>query len=131
MGSKEAMDKGSSTRYLMNAKETIRVEQGVSGAVVDKGSLYKYLPHLHMCLRQALQVTGKTHMSMAPFGSLAHFYSTGLERACFEVAVRALVPKWLGPGACRPPPSCPDVASASHAKILLPARKNWGAWSDD
>jgi len=58
MGSKEAMDKGSSTRYLINAKETIRVEQGVSGAVVDKGSLYQFLPHLHMCLRQALQDVG-------------------------------------------------------------------------
>jgi len=58
MGSKEAMDKGSSTRYLMNSKETIRVEQGVSGAVVDKGSLYQFLPHLHMCLRQALQDVG-------------------------------------------------------------------------
>jgi len=62
MGSKEAMDKGSSTRYLMNAKETIRVEQGVSGAVIDKGSLYQFLPHLHMCLRQALQDVGMTSL---------------------------------------------------------------------
>ena len=58
MGSKEAMEKGSSTRYLMGAKETIRVEQGVSGAVADKGSLHSFLPHLHQCLRQALQDIG-------------------------------------------------------------------------
>jgi hypothetical protein len=44
MGSKEAMEKGSSTRYLMSSKETIRVEQGVAGAVADKGSLHNFLP---------------------------------------------------------------------------------------
>ncbi|EKX49436.1 IMPDH, inosine-5'-monophosphate dehydrogenase, eukaryote-type, purine salvage [Guillardia theta CCMP2712] len=58
MGSKEAMEKGSSTRYLMNSKSGIQVEQGVSGFVADKGSLHMYLPHLHMCLRQALQDVG-------------------------------------------------------------------------
>mmetsp|Transcript_59325 Transcript_59325/g.123964 ORF Transcript_59325/g.123964 Transcript_59325/m.123964 type:complete len:551 (-) Transcript_59325:308-1960(-) len=60
MGSKEAMEKGSSTRYLMSSKEAIKVEQGVSGAVADKGSLHYFLPHLHMCLRQALQDIGLT-----------------------------------------------------------------------
>jgi IMP dehydrogenase len=63
MGSKEAMDKGSSTRYLMNAKESIVVEQGVSGAVVDKGSLYQFLPHLHQCIRQALQDVGMASLN--------------------------------------------------------------------
>ena len=32
--------------------------QGVAGAVADKGSLHSFLPHLHMCLRQALQDVG-------------------------------------------------------------------------
>eukprot|EP00292_Cryptomonas_paramecium_P033596 CAMPEP_0113695374 /NCGR_PEP_ID=MMETSP0038_2-20120614/20866_1 /TAXON_ID=2898 /ORGANISM="Cryptomonas paramecium" /LENGTH=525 /DNA_ID=CAMNT_0000617913 /DNA_START=12 /DNA_END=1586 /DNA_ORIENTATION=+ /assembly_acc=CAM_ASM_000170 len=58
MGSKEAMEKGSSTRYLMSSKDAIKVEQGVSGAVTDKGSLHYFLPHLHMCLKQALQDVG-------------------------------------------------------------------------
>ena len=62
MGSKEAMEKGSSTRYLMSSKDSIKVEQGVSGAVADKGSLHYFLPHLHMCLRQALQDVGLTSL---------------------------------------------------------------------
>merc|ERR1719199_130265 len=69
MGSKEAMEKGSSTRYLMSSKDTIRVEQGVSGAVADKGSLHNFLPHLHMCLRQALQDVGMKSLGELHIGA--------------------------------------------------------------
>mmetsp|Transcript_28162 Transcript_28162/g.57685 ORF Transcript_28162/g.57685 Transcript_28162/m.57685 type:complete len:556 (+) Transcript_28162:180-1847(+) len=68
MGSKEAMEKGSSTRYLMSEKSTIRVEQGVSGAVADKGTLHQFLPHLHMCIRQALQDVGIKSIVELHFG---------------------------------------------------------------
>ena len=38
-----------------------QVEQGVSGAVADKGSLHYFLPHLHMCLRQVTSLHALFH----------------------------------------------------------------------
>jgi IMP dehydrogenase len=45
MGSIEAMSKGSDKRYFA-ATSTVKVAQGVSGSVVDKGSLKRYIPYL-------------------------------------------------------------------------------------
>lgn len=45
MGSIEAMTKGSEKRYFASGA-AVKVAQGVSGAVVDKGSLRRYLRYL-------------------------------------------------------------------------------------
>eukprot|EP00961_Rhodomonas_salina_P288070 3892294-Rhodomonas_salina.1 len=46
---------------------TIAAPPQVSGAVADKGTLHHFLPHLHMCLRQALQDVGiKSLMVCSP-----------------------------------------------------------------
>lgn len=45
MGSIEAMSKGSEKRYFASGA-SVKVAQGVSGAVVDKGSLRQYLPYI-------------------------------------------------------------------------------------
>jgi len=57
MGSIEAMTKGSSKRYFAQ-QASVKVAQGVSGAVVDKGSLKKYLPYLSQGIRHGLQDLG-------------------------------------------------------------------------
>ncbi|CAB1099872.1 unnamed protein product [Ectocarpus sp. CCAP 1310/34] len=54
MGSIEAMSKGSEKRYFASGAK-VKVAQGVSGAVVDKGSLRKYLPYLITGLRHGIQ----------------------------------------------------------------------------
>lgn len=59
MGSLEAMTKGSEKRYVWDDNETaVKVAQGVSGAVQDKGSLRRYIPYLVQGIRHGLQDAG-------------------------------------------------------------------------
>jgi len=57
MASLEAMAEGGDKRYLAD-QEQIKVAQGVSGAVVDKGSIVHYVPYLTQGLKQAMQDMG-------------------------------------------------------------------------
>lgn len=59
MGSLEAMSKGSEKRYVWdNTATAVKVAQGVSGAVVDKGTLRRYIPYLMQGIRHGLQDGG-------------------------------------------------------------------------
>ena len=70
MGSLEAMKKGSDDRYFTNLKQTgtmhnndvrsakVAIAQGVTGTVVDKGSLQRYLPYLIGGVRHGFQDLG-------------------------------------------------------------------------
>jgi IMP dehydrogenase len=59
MGSPEAMAERGAKRYV-EADQTVKVAQGVSGTVVDKGSVVDYVPYLLQGLRHALQDVGCT-----------------------------------------------------------------------
>ena len=69
MGSLEAMTKGSDSRYLGD-KSKLKIAQGVSGAVADKGSILKILPYTMHAVKQGFQDIGvksihEAHSSLA------------------------------------------------------------------
>jgi IMP dehydrogenase len=57
MASLEAMERGGGKRYFVE-KDRIKVAQGVSGTVVDKGSILDYLPYILQGLRHSMQDVG-------------------------------------------------------------------------
>lgn len=60
MGSIEAMSKGSEKRYVWenSSAHSVKVAQGVSGAVQDKGTLLRYIPYLVQGVKHGMQDAG-------------------------------------------------------------------------
>jgi IMP dehydrogenase len=58
MASVEAMAAGGGKRYLTENNDPVKVPQGVSGTVMDKGSLVDYFPYLMKGLAQGFQDMG-------------------------------------------------------------------------
>jgi IMP dehydrogenase len=63
MASQEALEAGGAKRYF--AEDTkIKVVQGVSGSVLDKGSIFEYVPYLIQGLKHSFQDMGTRDMAV-------------------------------------------------------------------
>ena len=58
MASLEAMESRGGAKRYNTEDQKIKVAQGVSGAVVDKGSVFEFLPYLMQGVRHAFQDMG-------------------------------------------------------------------------
>ncbi|KAF3788127.1 Inosine-5'-monophosphate dehydrogenase 2 [Nymphaea thermarum] len=64
MGSLDAMTKGSDARYLGD-KSKLKIAQGVSAAVPDKGSVFRLIPYTMQAVRQGFQDLGVSSLQSA------------------------------------------------------------------
>jgi len=64
MGSLEAMTKGSEARYHSDT-QNLKIAQGVSGTVKDKGSIRRSVPYLLQAVKQGLQDLGAKSVTEA------------------------------------------------------------------
>ena len=64
MGSLEAMTTGSDARYLGDTA-TLKIAQGVVGAVADKGSVLKFIPYTMQAVKQGFQDLGAISIKSA------------------------------------------------------------------
>lgn len=55
MGSLEAMARGSEVRYMSDT-QNLKIAQGVSGTVADKGTVHKIAPFMIQAVKHGLQV---------------------------------------------------------------------------
>ena len=85
MGSLTAMEKVGSQQRYFSREDKVKIAQGVSGNVVDKGSIFQFIPYLY---------TGEKNTAMKAILtfslSLSFSLSAGVQHSCQDVGARSL-----------------------------------------
>lgn len=92
MGSLEAMErkdaKGAAmSRYYQNEMDKLRVAQGVSGSIVDKGSVLRFLPYLECGLQHSCQDIGVRSIDELRFVVFFIFLSYLISDVCKNILI--------------------------------------------